>query len=955
MRKAVSPTSCSTLPPPAPQTSGLRYFYQATLLAGLLTASAALAQTPLEIYDATIANDTLVGLDPITTLTTPVTLNGSGGSAFDFGVTTGDATIEFIVEGDPSANGSSYLAVGSTTASSLRYEVWDNTGELGFTQAGVADYQFSPGVASPAEAAHVAYVWDPAAKVMKVYVNGALAGTTTNVDPAFVMPSGLGKLGANESGEEGMVGKIYRVTVYDTVLSEAAIRRHASAYGAHVSKALAAYDTSVTTDASSGLTPAAKLIVPTVLNGTLGTDFDFGVSSGDATIEFILEGDPANNNSAFLAVGEIGVSSLRYELWDNTGHLGFTQAAVADYEFDPSVPSPTQATHIAYVWNPDTTTMKVYVNGLLAGTTLNVSPNFVMPSGLGKLGSNGSNSERMSGTIFRVTVYDSILTDAALLRHAKAFTDVLHPPIVNSFVATPAAIGPGASATLTWSVENAKQIKINGVDQTSATSLTVSPAVTTTYTLTAVNAFGNASATVRVLVDPPLAAYDAIITADQLTGLVPTAKLISTVNLPGSGGVTFNFGANSGDTTMEFILEGDPSPNAGSFLAVGENDLSSLRYEAWNNTTQVGFTQTRVEDYLFKPGVPSSTWPTHLTYVWNAAATTMSIYVNGVLAGSNTNVDAAFGMPTGQGWLGCNTTGGEAMLGRIYRVTVYPGQVSADAIKRHADAFLPAAQPKLAAYDAVILAGPAPAARLYAPLQLNGTGGVAFDFGHVSGDAMIEFILQGDAGTSVSSFLAVGTNDASSLRFEVWPDTSELGFTQARVADYQFTPGVPSPSTPKHLVYAWSAATQTMKLYVNGTLAGTTTGVDAAFALPVDVGLLGSAPDFSEALTGTIYRVTVYDDILAENIIQAHATAYTGVIQPPSVAIQRSGGNVVIVLSQAVVGSHYRVEYRNSLSAADTWQTLSDLPSVANAVTQVPDLTPLAGQAQRYYRAVLVP
>ena len=67
--------------------------------------------------------------------------------------------------------------------------------------------------------------------------------------------------------------------------------------------------------------------------------------------------------------------------------------------------------------------------------------------------------------------------------------------------------------------------------------------------------------------------------ADQAAGLVPSATLTQAVTLTGAGGVPFNFGATSGDVTMEFILEGDPAANGSSFLGVGENSTSSLRYE----------------------------------------------------------------------------------------------------------------------------------------------------------------------------------------------------------------------------------------------------------------------------------------------------------------------------------------------------------------------------------------
>ena len=52
--------------------------------------------------------------------------------------------------------------------------------------------------------------------------------------------------------------------------------------------------------------------------------------------------------------------------------------------------------------------MKVYVNGVLAGTAPSIHENFGMPTGAGRLGSNPTSGERMTGTIYRVTGYASL-------------------------------------------------------------------------------------------------------------------------------------------------------------------------------------------------------------------------------------------------------------------------------------------------------------------------------------------------------------------------------------------------------------------------------------------------------------------------------------------------------------------------------------------------------------------
>jgi len=82
------------------------------------------------------------------------------------------------------------------------------------------------------------------------------------------------------------------------------------------------------------------------------------------------------------------------------------------------------------------------------------------------------------------------------------------PPIVSMNVA-PSTIQGGQSATLSWTTNNADTVSISpGIGTVAASdSMTVSPAVTTTYTLTATNANGSQQATAMLTVSaaPPAA------------------------------------------------------------------------------------------------------------------------------------------------------------------------------------------------------------------------------------------------------------------------------------------------------------------------------------------------------------------------------------------------------------------------------------------------------------------
>lgn len=76
----------------------------------------------------------------------------------------------------------------------------------------------------------------------------------------------------------------------------------------------------------------------------------------------------------------------------------------------------------------------------------------------------------------------------------SAFTvdvNAVDPPIINSFTASPTNISAGGSSTLSWDVSNADSVVINnsvGVFTALNSSITVSPASTISYTLTAYNA-----------------------------------------------------------------------------------------------------------------------------------------------------------------------------------------------------------------------------------------------------------------------------------------------------------------------------------------------------------------------------------------------------------------------------------------------------------------------------------
>jgi C1A family cysteine protease len=84
-------------------------------------------------------------------------------------------------------------------------------------------------------------------------------------------------------------------------------------------------------------------------------------------------------------------------------------------------------------------------------------------------------------------------------------------PTITSLVASPNTITAGQSTTLSWTAAGATILSLSSAASLPATakSATVSPTATTTYTLTAGNAYGVATASVKVLVLPVISSFAA--------------------------------------------------------------------------------------------------------------------------------------------------------------------------------------------------------------------------------------------------------------------------------------------------------------------------------------------------------------------------------------------------------------------------------------------------------------
>ncbi len=168
-------------------------------------------------------------------------------------------------------------------------------------------------------------------------------------------------------------------------------------------------------------------------------------------------------------------------------------------------------------------------------------------------------------------------------------------PSISSFTATPPTIAPGNSAMLAWTLTGATKVTINNAvgDVTSVSSVSVSPAQTTQYILTATNGSGSSTAPLTVTVvsntdtQPPTT--PTLVTAEA--ALATEVDLLwdaSTDNVAVNGYQVFRNGVVVGTTpgTVTVYRDNAVSPNSTYSYAVRAFDMAG-NYSGMSNAISV--------------------------------------------------------------------------------------------------------------------------------------------------------------------------------------------------------------------------------------------------------------------------------------------------------------------------------------------------------------------------------
>jgi hypothetical protein len=179
--------------------------------------------------------------------------------------------------------------------------------------------------------------------------------------------------------------------------------------------------------------------------------------------------------------------------------------------------------------------------------TVTGAPTLTISPTLGVVTNVPASVRPLATTSYTLTASNAFGTVSAI-----ATVTVGGAPSITSFTATPASVTAGQSSTLNWVVTGAPTLSINaGVGAVTGTSVVVTPATTTLYTLTATNPFGSVTAAVTVTFTP---AGPPTITSFTATPASITGAQTSTLSWVVTGSPTLTISPVVGPVTGTSVI-----------------------------------------------------------------------------------------------------------------------------------------------------------------------------------------------------------------------------------------------------------------------------------------------------------------------------------------------------------------------------------------------------------------
>ncbi len=257
-------------------------------------------------------------------------------------------------------------------------------------------------------------------------------------------------------------------------------------------------------------TPPAATLTASINPITEGTSTILSWTSMDATVASLDQGIGTVPLSGTISVSPVVTTTYTLTV-DGPGGFSTVSTTVTVNNL------PTADITVS----PDEITDNGLVFATLSWTTTNADTASI-DNGVGEVAVNGT--AEVSPTI--TTTYTLTATNPYGSRSDSVTVIVNNLPVINMFTASPNPITEGFSTTLSWTTTNAVSVNIEnaGGSQSTSGSCVVSPTEQTTYTLTAINGYGERSESVTVSVDS-LPSVD--ISASQSTILEGTATTLS--------------------------------------------------------------------------------------------------------------------------------------------------------------------------------------------------------------------------------------------------------------------------------------------------------------------------------------------------------------------------------------------------------------------------------------------
>jgi len=229
-------------------------------------------------------------------------------------------------------------------------------------------------------------------------------------------------------------------------------------------------------------------VIGPVTNVTVANTNFYTQGSQDSQLYASSSGSPINgmhfNNDTFVGTPVTSASSMHLEI--NSGNiLNLTFSATAG----PSITSFTASPNpVGAAGDPVT----------LSWTAQNAT-SFSINSGVGPVSGGSVVVHPTVTTTYILTATGS--GGSTTTRSVTVTVPTAPPPTISSFTATPASVPAGSSSTLAWSITGATTVVIdNGLGTQSGSSVSVAPASTTTYKITATNSSGSVFKLVTVTV-----------------------------------------------------------------------------------------------------------------------------------------------------------------------------------------------------------------------------------------------------------------------------------------------------------------------------------------------------------------------------------------------------------------------------------------------------------------------